>query len=498
MTEGIPTSTDANDAAATETPADAAVEQNEAAPVAAAAVEARRAAPAPSPVPAQSAAPARFAPKARPAPAWAPTPAVFESEMQAVPGRGGSRLAGPMLFGWTAILVLGVAYAVFWYVRQEAGVAAASASTSTDARVQPPQEMGDVEVNPNLIDPRLKSSPRAVPVQRDPFGRGRGSQPAKDGFAQFVPAVYPTEQLIDQEVKGLSAFTEDAGLQLLRARMLSPQRSGSLIHQPVDFGAHGDFQSVLTWVADLHQSRPGWVIGWMQLTPLGAAAAGRPSPRVNASVSLWAYAESGSAAAGKVGMPTYPRMDLSGALRELAAGAGNTPVKFLELHLGPDTAPTRGPSDGLRLKGWVTAVAPSLNEVNDFAVRLARSDVLSDVTLVDDGSAAARRGGPHKLKIEFRANPLAKPSQAAAAVPDPFRLNRPEAVAGAEDPLVPTPDDVARQLRLQAVVGKACMINNRSYRVGDVVDGYTLVQITEQGVVVVSGTNRVELKLAKK
>ena len=70
--------------------------------------------------------------------------------------------------------------------------------------------------------------------------------------------------------------------------------------------------------------------------------------------------------------------------------------------------------------------------------------------------------------------------------------------AGGEDPLALTADDVARQLRLQAVVGKACMINNRSYRVGDVVDGYTLVQITEQGVVVASGANRVELKLAKK
>jgi hypothetical protein len=140
--------------------------------------------------------------------------------------------------------------------------------------------------------------------------------------------------------------------------------------------------------------------------------------------------------------------------------------------------------------------------VNDFAVRLARSDVLSDVTLVDDGSAAARRNGPHKFKIDFRANPLAKPSQAAAAVPDPFRLNPAEGVAGApghgEDPLAPTAEDIARQLRLQAVVGKACMINNRSYRVGDVVDGYTLVQITEHGVVVVSGATRAELKLAKK
>jgi hypothetical protein len=120
------------------------------------------------------------------------------------------------------------------------------------------------------------------------------------------------------------------------------------------------------------------------------------------------------------------------------------------------------------------------------------------VTLVDDGSAAARRGGPHKFKVEFRANPLTKPAQ-AAAVPDPFRLNAPGAAGGqGDDPLAPTPEDVARQLRLQAVVGKACMINNRSYRVGDVVDGFTLVQITEQGVVVVSGATRVELKLAKK
>jgi hypothetical protein len=308
-------------------------------------------------------------------------------------------------------------------------------------------------------------------------------------------------------VKGLSAFAEDAGLQMLRAKMLNPQRSGPLTHQPVDFGAHGDFQSVLTWVSDLHQSRPGWVVGWMQLTPMPATAAGRKSPRINASVSLWAYADAGAHASSKGGMPTYPRMDLSGALRELAAGTGKGAVKFLELHLGPDTAPMRGPSDSPRVKGWVTGVAPSLHEVNDFAVRLARSDLLSDVSLVDDGSASARKLGANKFRVEFRANPLAKPSQAAAAVPDPFRMAAGEGVARAnpkggngqgEDPFAPSAADIAGQLRLQAVVGKACMINNRSYRVGDVVDGYTIVQITEHGVVVTSGTTRAELTLAKK
>jgi hypothetical protein len=106
--------------------------------------------------------------------------------------------------------------------------------------------------------------------------------------------------------------------------------------------------------------------------------------------------------------------------------------------------------------------------------------------------------------------PSGRPGKPAASVPAPATQPAPAAPrrAAPAGPVTVTPvaprapartdsaDDAATSgLRLEAIDGKTCTINGQTYQPGDIVEGYVVQKISDDGVTLRSGRTLVELKV---
>ena len=424
-----------------------------------------------------------------------------------------------------AVVVMGVGAVVFLAARS--GPSKATAAQAPPAWTQPLPPLPTIP--PNYQGSGQGSAPAVPIVPSAPTARRRRP------VASAPPVLVPQLRKVDLNLKKMFELSESAGMATKTVKTLKSERSGGLVKQPVEVSVNGTFPEAVAYLQRLHEALPHALPATMEMSqdpksPLDPAQPlpvvfkvdcyfmpddAQPAESAEPGEDADADADADAPGASRV-LPRQP--ELAPALVQVSKAAGGR-LAFLNLSI--KTAAANQVPPFIHPTITVEALALGDADVARFTHGLSRGDRLADVNLIvsEDHMLGGHKFRKCKVEVRVTDPPEGSPpplNAAAAAPPDAFRFpaalqlkpapaprpgapaQDPAAAARAAERAAATRD--AQKLRLQTILAgqvKSCMINNKLYREGDEVSGFTIEEISPGTVTLQRGEHRFQIRMQK-
>ena len=324
----------------------------------------------------------------------------------------------PMLAVVLTLLVAGGGFAAYWHLKQPPAPAAAGVSTPAPAKPKDP-----------LLDFLLADEPKPSEKGDSSGGEPSAREPGAAGVPRRPRAVEAHDPdflaepgALEGEVANLRRVSARHGLNAtLQITVGEPVYRSYYTQLPVALTAQGDFRGVLAWLTDLHHSCPAASVGELKISARRESPTSSPKS-LAVEATLWLHAKGTDTSAGTTGdeLDIVPRLNLVRIACELAHVAGDTPVRFEGITVGPEPARTRPATAVPRVRGSFTFAASDV-EANALVTRLRQAPWW------EDNAKRMSRLRTNVLQVDFGTPPvdqLPAPTAAVrkAEVPDPFRI----------------------------------------------------------------------------